>query len=346
MVRFLQPWGKKRGSRLAARAFSGVVGEAAFFAGLFLLGVFSLALTIIRRLSDETLAETPLGLGFWCLVITGGTLVIAGGGGVVYRILQVGASSERRSMLAQRAALDRAGPGSGEAAPLPNVPRGDSLTDSPGIRLAYRLPTSGSPVVGVAAAAALALLWSGLWVVLLVVVITGLRQGRPRWVLTGLLLPFGAIGFWALRYFVAQLRATAGVGATIAEISAHPLRPGETCRLYVAQYGRLKLRRLRVELVCEEESTFRQGTDVRTDRHRASTELIHQETNVRIDLNRPWEQEFTLHLPGDAMHSFQSPHHALQWKVVVSGESRPWPSFSRSFPVVVHPRQEVLTACR
>ena len=95
--------------------------------------------------------------------------------------------------------------------------------------------------------------------------------------------------------------------------------------------------RLRVELVCEEETTYRQGTDLRIDRHQAYTQILHTQRDLSIDPYAPWEQELAVKLPADAMHSFQSAHNAVCWKITVSGDARPWPSFCQSFPVVVHP---------
>jgi hypothetical protein len=43
-------------------------------------------------------------------------------------------------------------------------------------------------------------------------------------------------------------------------------------------------------------------------------------------------------VPEDAMHSFQSKHNAVQWKIVVNGEANRWPLYSRSFPVLVYPQ--------
>ncbi len=117
---------------------------------------------------------------------------------------------------------------------------------------------------------------------LLAVVVSGFLNDSPRWVLAFLLIPFGAIGLWAFRYFLNSLKQTAGVGATIVEISSLPLHPGHSYDLYVRQAGRLDLRRLRVELICEEETMFRQGTDVRIDRHVAMSKIL--TTNAMLGL--------------------------------------------------------------
>jgi hypothetical protein len=343
MARMPRPWSKKRGSRLAARVFSGVMGEVLFFVTLFLVGLFGVALTlallILRQVNREVpsgLVET--GLGTWIFLTAAMVLVVIGVGGVTYRIMRIGASDERRAAFSRRRRrLELNTPRSQSTRPLPNVPPGSDLNNSPGIRLAFRLPATSSPVGRVAAAAVLALLWCGTWVVLTAVAISGIWWGTPRPTLTFLLLPLGAIGFWTARHFLRLLRESAGVGATIVEINDNPLAPGGTYRIYLAQYGKLKLRRLRIMLVCEEESIFRQGTDVRVDRHVASETTIFSDKSVSVDPGAPWEQEFDMLVPDDAMHSFQSPHNAVSWKILVEGESKPWPSFCRSFPVVVHP---------
>ena len=402
-IRFPKPWTKKRGKRLLGGSLSGAVGESVFFASLFLLGIFGLALMLVQRLSEasqlvkaalpEAVPDAFPGavaaaseasasqLGFWIVIVLSFSMIAVGGGALLFRLLGVGASDERRSVLASRATAiatggqtsptlqaqnaNNSGSVSAESAAnetgeadddnhatqgrdfrttsifessvLPGVPQGRGVTDSPGVKLAYRLLSEGSMARRAIATAALALLWNAAWFVLLAVVVSGFLSGNPRWVLAFLLLPFGGIGIWAFRYFLDALRQTAGVGATIVEISDHPLRPGANYELFVAQLGRLSLRRLRVELICEEETMFRQGTDVRIDRHVVFTKILCTERDLSIDPHRPWEQELQLDLPADAMHSFRSAHNAVCWRITVSGDARPWPSFCLNFPVFVHP---------
>ncbi|MGV3483758.1 MAG: hypothetical protein ACO1RT_05015 [Planctomycetaceae bacterium] len=364
-MRIPKPWTKKRGKRLAGRTLSGAVGETVFSAALFLAGVFVLALMLFLRLGDASrfvrltippgVPEALTGpasatgeassssLGFWIVIVLSVAMIVVGSASTVFHLLKVGASDERRSALASRAKSLRSGSREfaalelSEGANLPAVPAGRGVTESPGVRLAYRLASEGSMARRALATAALALLWNATWFVLLAVVISGFMSGNPRWVLAFLLIPFAGIGVWAFRYFLDALRQTAGVGATIVEISDHPLYPGKSYDLFVAQAGRLSLRRLRVELICEEETTFRQGTDVRIDRHIALTKIIYTDRDLTIDPHRPWEQELQLDLPADAMHSFRSAHNAVCWRITVSGDARPWPSFCLNFPVYVHP---------
>lgn len=348
-MRLPRPWTKKRGSRLLGGAFSGAIGEAMFLAGLFLLGVFALALALFQRYGRARFAVPgglPEGLlviemstsllGFWIIVVIATALILIGGVGLAYRLLRIGTSDERRNVFASRAAA--IGPTGGDITQLPAVPGGRGATESPGLHQTYRLANDGTDLArGVIAVAALALLWNATWFVLLAVVVSGFLHGRPRWVLGFLLIPFAGIGWWALRYFFDALKRSAGVGATIVEINDHPLQPGGCYTLFVRQAGRLKLRRLRVALVCDEQSTYRQGTDLQVDSHRVLEQIIHTERDLTIDPHRPWLQELQFSLPQQAMHSFQSANNAVCWKITVSGDARPWPSFCRSFPVIVHP---------
>ncbi len=344
---FPRPYGKKRGQRNLSNDVSGAAGEAAFYMLLLLIGVFGLSLVLINRFAPASIVNVPTeafstSLSTWIFGILSAASLISGAGGLIFRLMRVGASSERRSdfftrtKAMEKGAIDLIGPASEDLAKLPSVPRVRSMTDSPGERLTYRLAVE-TPESGIAGPATLAILWNTVWFVLLAVAVSGFWYGRPRWILAMLLVPFGAIGVWAFRFFLSQLRQHAGVGPTIVEISHHPLVPGDSYELYVSQTGRLNLRRLTVQLTCEEETFYRQGTDVRVDRHEAFTQVLCKERDVHVDPMVPWEQQLAIELPPGVMHSFVGTHNAIRWKIVVLGESRPWPSFCRSFPVVVHP---------
>ncbi|MEO1530072.1 MAG: hypothetical protein AAFX06_32100 [Planctomycetota bacterium] len=356
MARFPRPWSKKRGKRFIGTELRSVLWETAFFSGLFLSGVFVLSLVLISELAQwEPLAPltelTPIqpedvtpesleggGLSSWLFGSLGVGAIVIGVGGLGFRLFRVGVSNERRSALANRASsIEMIVPPAEDTTKLPTVPRGMSLTDSPGERLTYRLAAEGTSVFDLIGPALLALLWNTVWFILLAVVVAGFLYGSPRYVIAFLLLPFGAIGYWSFRFFLGQLRRTAGIGPTIVEISDHPLYPGCKYRLYVSQAGRLRLRRLNVRIACEEETVYRQGTDVRVERFEVFTQELCAEKDVRVDPHGAWEQQFSIDLPDNVMHSFVGSHNAIRWKVIVSGEARPWPSFCRNFPVVVHP---------
>jgi hypothetical protein len=339
MIRTPRVWSKKRGGRLLAQRFGGVVGEAMFYASLVFAGVLTLAITIAGQFNSEDWSGLSVGYGFWVAAIASVSLIAIGSVCLASRILGVGASSERRAALTARAEdLEVAGTKPLPKSALPSVPVPPGMTDSPGVRLAYRLPEIDSPIRALGASAVLAITWNGLWLVCVVAAVESIARREPRWMLMGLLVPLGGVGWWAFRSFLMHVRRHAGLGPTIVEISALPLVPGTQYQIYLSQLGRLRLKSLSVALVCEEEATFRQGTDVRVERQPVLEHSVWSGQRLVVDPGEPFEQEFPVVVPAGAMHSFQSPHNAVRWTVVVRGESRRWPSFCRTFPVVVHPR--------
>ncbi|MCM2374325.1 hypothetical protein [Aporhodopirellula aestuarii] len=368
-----RPWSKKLGRRLRTGPFRGVLGELAFYLGLIFAGVFILTLVLVAhwmvpRIGIDLPEEARVVLdsdlarggghhwGRWIVAIISVAAIGSGAFGLGYRLMHLGFSQERIS--AQKGRLSRwnapAPPGksdgdagemsqeeeskpSGEYPSLPAVPQGLALDESLGERLQYRLASVSTGRRAVLGSASLALLWNSVCVVLLAVAISGWWYGRPRPVLAMLLVPFTGVAVWALKSFLRQVRQIAGVGPTVVEISEHPLEPGGKYELFILQMGRMRLRTLRVNLVCEEESFFRQGTDVRSDQYVALSKELLVEGPVRVDPQTPWEQQLEFELPTNVMHSFCATNNSVRWRLIVSGEARPWPSFCRSFPLVVHP---------
>ena len=64
--------------------------------------------------------------------------------------------------------------------------------------------------------------------------------------------------------------------------------------------------------------------------------------SFRIEPAIPFTAPCTIAMPADVMHSFQSPHNAVRWKLVVCGEAEAWPAFERGFPIVVNPGQATM----
>lgn len=370
-----RPWSKKLGRRLQTGPFRGVLGELAFYLGLIFVGVFVFTLVLVthfmisrigidlpneaRVVLDSELARGGGHWGRWIVASISVATIGSGMFGLGYRLLHLGFSQERISASSRRflnlkkPSNSSAGADSGvsedglkpavglvladELAQMPSVPRAQTLDESPGERLQFRLASVSTGRLTIIGVASLALIWNSVCVVLLAVAVSGWWYDRPRPILAMLLVPFSGVAIWSLRSFLRQVRQIAGVGPTVLEISQHPLQPGGTYELFVSQMGRMRLRRLRIELVCEEESFFRQGTDVRSDRHVALSQELLSESTVRVDPQAPWEQQLKFELPANVMHSFCATNNSVRWKLVVSGESRPWPSFCRSFPLIVHP---------
>ncbi len=338
MARIFRLWEKKRGDRRTGSQLVGGLGEALFFGILFLLGAMSLAYLVVSRVVSSTPQLYQPGFGFWLMVLVMVSFTLIGGSGVILTVLQVGTSVERRSAMARRAeGIDLISEALPSQRAFPNVPRDANLTNSPGIRLAYRLPVTHSGPWILFAATAFFLVWNGITAVLAMVAAKSHVAERPDWFLTIVVLPFVVIGIWATYYFVQQMMLHTGMGPTTVEISDHPLVPGRTYQLFLSQAGRLRVRSLELFLVCEEETTFRQGTDIRTERCRVLCESILLREDFKIEPSKAFECECKLPVPKGVMHSFRAKHNAVHWMLLARGQAKSWPAFERSFPVVVYP---------
>jgi len=94
---------------------------------------------------------------------------------------------------------------------------------------------------------------------------------------------------------------------------------------------------LELQLTCDEEATYQQGTDIRTERHQLHSTRLFIAKRFEIEPSAPFETTVDLQIPGGAMHSFQSRHNAVIWRLVVRGVAENWPPFERSFPLIVYP---------
>jgi hypothetical protein len=184
----------------------------------------------------------------------------------------------------------------------------------------------------------LSMAWNAMLAIFLVVAIRRVADGQFPYPLILLLIVGGYIGLRTARLFFKSYVQAIGIGSTTIEIEDLPLLPGRTYRVVLVQYGKLVLKKLSLRLVCEEESTYHFGTDVRTERSVVLEQTVLNQGRTRIDWGRPLELEGVVQIPVDVMHSFQSLHNAIHWKFIVEGEANRWPLYCRSFPVVVYPR--------
>ena len=288
---------------------------------------------------NRVIAREPSRWGMYLILFVLASFALIGVGGVIYTVLQLGTSAERRAALARNAAnLDLIREASLSPFDFPTVPRDTDLTNSPGVTLAYRLPVATSPAWKVFVAAIFCVVWNAIATLFVIVVIRGLIHGHPDLLLALVSIPFVAVGCWSVYYTLLQLWVTAGVGPTHLEISDHPIYPERQYHLFLSQTGRMSIQSLEMFLICEEEATFRQGTDVRTECRLVFRDRILQTCDVEIKPGSPMERKCGLQLPADVMHSFRSINNLVRWKLVVEGMVKGRPAFQRSFPIVVYPR--------
>ena len=277
--------------------------------------------------------------GLWLTAVLLLALAVAGAYGVIVSALQVGASQERRAALAQAATTRLENPE--DALPssrdFPTVPRDLDLLNSPGVKLKYRLPATQESAWRLFAAAIWMLSCAGLGMALAVVTVEQLLSSRSAWLMSGFSLCVASLAGWAIYSFLSELVAASWMGPPSLEVSHLPLAPGESCEVYLAQSGNLRASLLRVLLVCDEETTFLQGTDIRHDVQRVHCEEICRREQFAVDASHPIDEHFPLTIPPAAMHSFKSPYNAIKWKLVVEVKAEDWPTYLRSFPLVVYP---------
>ena len=293
--------------------------------------------------ADPRIVVLERGYNWWMwllALVLPGALVAFGGSGLVRAVRIWGKSEERRAasaglpeMLDPMAHAPREAPGH------PGVPNCDDLVNSPGTILRYRLPLESPEHWTLLGFGLFAALWNAVVAVLAVGAGLDLLGGRIDWLLFGLLVPFVVVGVGGIVLFVRALVLATAVGPSQLEICDHPLRPGGRYDVLLGQGGAGVLRSLELHVEAEEQATFRQGTDTRTERRVVRTQRVGEWRDLQLSPGTRFETQFTIEIPADAMHSFASEHNAVNWRIVVRGAFERWPPFVRTFPVVVFPRE-------
>jgi hypothetical protein len=170
------------------------------------------------------------------------------------------------------------------------------------------------------------------------------RDGQPNWLLTWLMVPFVLGGLWTLVELGRQVMLNMAVGTTRIEISQHPFYPGGLYQGFVSQTGRVHVRWLQVQLVCDEQAIHQQGTDTRRAICRVHRSMLLSLRKFDITPEQAFEAIFDIAVPESAMHSFVSPHNAIMWALLVRGRMARWGDFERRFPVYVYPTAAVRAA--
>jgi hypothetical protein len=271
----------------------------------------------------------------WVLPLLPSAFVAVGIGGLIYLFLTWGKSAEHRALIQQATHLDIFDPHAPRRRD-PALPPTDDGTNSPGTTLKFRIPPA-APGWDLIFLSAICVGWNTLVGWFLYQVIEGHFTRRGDYVLTVGIVPFVGVGGYLIYRAGRQLLIAGGVDPTVVEISDNPLYPGGSYELFVRQPGRLSFLRFSVALACDEEATFRQGTNSRTHVERVVETEIFRRDAFTADRHEPLTARFTFHVPETAMHSFQSEHNAVKWKLVVRGELNHWPDFERSFALVVYP---------
>jgi len=330
---------KKRGTRRTGTRWAGKVAEGILFATLLGIGGFALYRLIAY-------VSTTAGAGWWpwFAMVIPVALIVFGAVELLRLLWQSSASTERRAAAVQMA-TDWELPGTDsrlKGPTLPAVPPIDIVTDSPGVRLAHRLATDAASNWVLLSMVAICLIWNTLVVMFVVQVVKLHREiivgdGQSKWLLTFLVVPFVLASAWTLIALVRQVMQSIAIGPTHIEVSEHPFYPGGSFTGYLSQTGRLSVRWMQVQLVCEEQAIYQQGTDTRRANCRVFRSTLFSQRKFEIRPQQAFETNFNMTLPLSAMHSFVSQHNAVIWTIVVRGRMVRWGDFERRFPVYVYP---------
>jgi hypothetical protein len=204
--------------------------------------------------------------------------------------------------------------------------------------LAYRLPLDAASGWMSVTMAAVCIIWNTLVALFVYHVYQQHVTGDPsRWLLTWLLVPFVLAGSWTLLALARQILLEIVIGTTRVEVSAHPFYPGGTFQGFVSQTGRLHVRWFQVQVVCEEQAIYQQGTDTRRTSSRVYRATAFSQRKFDITPQQAFEAVFDFTIPETAMHSFVSGHNGVIWNIVVRGRMTRWGDFERRFPIYVYP---------
>jgi hypothetical protein len=288
---------------------------------------------------DIVVLERGYNWWLWLLaLLLPGALLAFGGKGLLRSVRRWGKSEEHRAAAGSLSdLLDPVAAQSGAGSGFPGVPSCDDLVNSPGTILRYRLPIESPEKWTLLGLGLFALSWNAIVAVLGVEAGIDLVRGRADWLLLALLLPFVVVGVGGIVSFIRTLIFATAVGTTQVEISDHPLRPGGRYDVLLAQGGAGTFRSLEVSLELEEQATFRQGTDTRSDRLVVWHTIVDAWKGVQLSPGTRFEARAAISIPAEAMHSFASEHNLVRWRLAVRGTPLRWPSFERVFPLVVFP---------
>ncbi len=315
----------------------------AIVAGLIVLaGIVLLAATITLNVLLSTPGEMYISAGYLSLRIALAVAMIAIGCYYIIGLLwKVSVSRERREALVNRAGeIDLLNDFRRRRDDLPSVPVEPPLQ---GTRFPFRLSSSSRDLWGLIISASMSVMLVAIASILVPTAFAEAKQASPGAIaiIFSPLICLAAILF--LYRFFRQLLKLTGIGPTIIELSHYPLHPGSTCRVRLFQPGRIGLKVVTAWLVCQEEATFDEGTDIRTETRDVYRERLFRKRSVSVSPDAAFDTEFEMKIPPNAMHSFKSANNRIRWKIIVQAEAKGWPRLNRTFRLSVYPRTVIET---
>jgi len=279
---------------------------------------------------EQAIVIWQISIWGWFLLLLSFSLIILGLVGLPQSVRLLAVSKER-----QVASLSLPQPHTTDWATIPDI-RG--INESPGTHLSYRLPLGHRPIFPLIGQTIFAAAWT---VIALVILIQSFFDTAGNWMdqllnilFRGLFCGIGIALYWVVAQ---QLWATFRVAPTLLEISDHPIYPNRKYRVLLHQDGALQFQHLTVDLVCEEIARFHQGTDTVTNRLVVFRQTIFSRSDFNTTPEAPLHEEFYLHLPEGAMHSFRQKNNEVSWKLEFTAQLVGWSELRRDCPIVVRP---------
>ena len=308
------------------------MAETSFASMLLLSGVVIIAINL-ALVAD---LYRPVWM-FSMRLLLGLAMIVVGLLRIFVTLWKVGASEERKSAIVKSAGeielLNEVGRKRSDLPTVPSVPK----LPVQGTNQIYRLVGSRKKTWALFVSLGFSLIMTVVVTIVSTTAYTSLKNNQIDWLAITILAFLVPATIWTLQMFMRQMLRIAGLGPTVVELSKHPLTPGDTVQMFLEQPGRLRLNLLDVKLVCEEEATFDQGTNIRTERKNVYEQRLFRKRGIEIKPKSSFHDEFELQLPDGAMHSFKSANNRVQWKIVVHALAKGWPEFAREFAISVHP---------
>lgn len=157
----------------------------------------------------------------------------------------------------------------------------------------------------------------------------------------GWLWPFVAgLGLATAALLVHALRSgqEGSMPAPQVEVGRFALQPGERTELFLEQVGPLHVKELAVTLALRERVTHREADGSMGTRFaEVKSVTLCAQDELRLSRRERWQRRLTLEIPADAMCSFQSSQHGLEWAVTIDAIAKECPIAPIRYPLLVLP---------
>jgi hypothetical protein len=283
---------------------------------------------------EQVIVVWEISIWGWFLLLLSFSLIVLGVVGLPQAFHLLAVSKERQAALLTLPKAPAKRPS--DWGTIPDI---RNINESPGTHLSYRLPLGHRPIFPLLGQTFFATAWTIIALAILIQSFFVSSGGSTDYLLgivfRGLFCGVGIVLYWVV---ARQLWITFRIAPTLLELSDHPIYPNRKYRVLLHQDGVLQFQNLTVDLICEEIARFHQGTDTVTNRQNVFRQTIFSRSEFSTTLESPLHEEFFLHLPEGAMHSFRQKNNEVAWKLEFVATLVGWSELRRDCPIVVRPQ--------